>query len=167
MVSRLKGQDGVTLTELMIVIAIIGGVALLVPPLLTQLSKFYILSRTRIELQEEARAAISVITRNLREAQSSTIKIDQVNGQPYWSRITFTKMQGTVMSYYQSGSNLIQVGGATTTPLSKHLRYLAFTFPHSDDMTILSVSTTLEEAIYEGKTKALHVASEKVEVMNQ
>jgi hypothetical protein len=33
-------------------------------------------------------------------------------------------------------------------------------------MTIVSVSLTLEKAIYEGKTKALHVATERVRVMN-
>ena len=75
-------------------------------------------------------------------------------------------MQGTAMTYYQSGNKLIQVGGTAASTLSGHLRYLAFTFPHSDDMTIVSVSVTLEEAIYEGQTKALHVASERVQVMN-
>ena len=33
-------------------------------------------------------------------------------------------------------------------------------------MDIISVSMTLQESIYEGKVKALHMASEKVRVMD-
>lgn len=33
-------------------------------------------------------------------------------------------------------------------------------------MTIVSVSITLEKAIFEGKTKALHVATERVRIMD-
>lgn len=136
------------------------------PPIITNVTRFFILSQTRIDLQQEARAAMSLITHNLRQAQSSTIRIDQATGQPYYSRLRFTKMQGTVMTYYQSGTSLIQTAGTNTSTLSKNVRYLAFTFPRSDDMTIISVSMTLEKAIYEGRTKALHMASERVQVMN-
>jgi hypothetical protein len=67
---------------------------------------------------------------------------------------------------YQSGSRLIMTQGNVSTTLSKNLAYLAFTFPRSDDMTIVSVSMTLKESIYGGMTKALHMASERVRVMN-
>ncbi len=43
---------------------------------------------------------------------------------------------------------------------------MAFTFPRSDQLSILSVSMTLQENIYQGRTKALHMASEQVQVMN-
>lgn len=156
-----------TLVELMMVVAIIGILALVGPPIIRNIGRFFILSNARSEIQAEARSAVSVMTRTLREAQSATIRIDRATGQPYYSRITFTKIQGSAMSFYQSGTNLVQLSSGTVrTTLSKNLKYLAFTFPRSDDMTIVSVSMTLEKAIYEGQTKALHMASEKVQVMN-
>jgi hypothetical protein len=109
---------------------------------------------------------MAIINRNLRQAQSNTIRIDQASGQPYYSRLSFTRVQGDAITYYQQGTSLIQEDSNISRTLSKNLRYLAFAFPRSDDLTIISVSITLEKSIYEGKTKALHMASEKVRVMN-
>jgi len=159
-------RRGYTLTEAMLVVAILGVLATIGPGILLQVNRFFILSRARSDIQREARASMYVINRNLRQAQSSTIVIDCVSGQPYYSRITFTKIQGTTISFYQSGKNLIQSSGNNAKTLSKNLRYLAFAFPRSDDMTIVSVSLTLEESIYQAQTKALHMASERVRIMN-
>jgi len=54
----------------------------------------------------------------------------------------------------------------TSQVLSSNLRYLAFAAPRSDDLTIVSVSLTLEQEITELRTKALHMASEHVMIMN-
>ncbi|MBI4669032.1 MAG: hypothetical protein HY747_07575 [Elusimicrobia bacterium] len=57
--------------------------------------------------------------------------------------------------------------GSNQKLLSKNLRYLAFTFPKSDDLGILSVAMTLEKVIYlKDSTMALHMASEKIRIMN-
>lgn len=161
-----KNNNGWTLTELLLVVAITGSLVMLAPQIITQTTKFFILGRTKLELQREARAAMYLITREIRQAQSATITIDQASGQPYYSRISFTKIQGTVVTVAQSGSNLTFTQGTNVTVLSNNLAYLAFTFPASDDMTILSVSMTLQKQIYGGAFKALHMASERVRVMN-
>lgn len=166
MVNRFHSTKGFSLMEAMIVVAIIGIVSAVAPRLVTQVAKFFILSQTRLELQQEARASMAIITQFVRQAQTSTIRIDQVNGQPYYSRISFTTIQGTAMTFYQSGTNLIRTQGTRTNTMSKNLRYLAFTLPRSDDMTIVSLAMTLEKSIYQAQTKALHMASEKVEIMN-
>ena len=70
------------------------------------------------------------------------------------------------MSFYQSGVNLIMQAGTMTKTLSTNLRYIAFSFPMSDDMTIVSISLTMEEATFQGRKKAMHLAVEKVRVMN-
>lgn len=158
-----------TLVELIMVLAIISTLAAVGAPMMLQANRNFILSRSRIELQQEARFIMYMLTRSLRQARSATISIDRANNaQPFCSRITFTKEQGDVLSFQQEGKTLYQRFPDTNLKrkLSGNLDYLAFTFPRSDDMTIISVSLTLRKDIYEGQTKALHMASEKVRVMN-
>ena len=161
-----RNERGWTLIELMIVAAIVGSVTMLAPQAMTQATKFFVLSRARLELQREARAMMYVITRELRQAKSNTLIIDQAGGQPYYSRIQFTSIQGKTVTIAQT-NNLIQLtSNNTVSTLSKNLAFLSFTFPRSDDMTIVSVALTLQERIYNGAFKALHMASERVRVMN-
>ncbi len=160
-------RRGVTLMELMITVAIVGIAFSIAAPLLQQANRQFIMNRTRLELQQEARAVMYVITRNLRQAQANSIIIGRASAaQPFYSMITFTKEQGNTLVFQQEGQTLYQVIGSAKRPLSKNLKYIAFTFPRSDEMGIISVSLTLERQIYEGRTKALHMASEKVRVMN-
>lgn len=163
-----KHQRGVTLVEMLLVTAIIGSIVMVGPKIVTNVTKIFILNKAKLELQEQARAIMYVITREIRQAQSSTIRITrQTNSQPFYSYITFRKTGSTTdLTFYQSGSNLIMLTGTKSTILSKNLAYLAFTFPRSDDMTIISVSMTLQQQIYGGAMKALHMASERIRVMN-
>ncbi|MFI5346913.1 MAG: PilW family protein [Elusimicrobiota bacterium] len=164
---RKRRTAGFSLLEMMIVVAILGIMSSVGASLLLQTNRYFIFTRTRLDLQREARAAMYVMTRELRQAQSNTIVMDRLSAsQPFYSRIKFTKIQGATMTFQQSGNQLQMLIGNQKTILTKNLRYLAFTFPRSDDLTIVSVSVTLEEAIYQGQTKALHMASEKVQVMN-
>lgn len=164
---RSRGRAGFTLLEAMLTVAVLGIVATMGAQVMLQVNRHFIISRTRLDLQREARAIMYIITRELRQAQESAITIDRAaTSQPFYSRITFTKIQGTTMAFQQSGTSLVHVQGGKTRTLSKNLRYLAFSFPRSDDLSIVSVSLTLEGAIYQGRRKALHMASEKVQVMN-
>lgn len=163
---RKKRNAGFTLTEAIIAVAIIGIIFGIAPRMFIQVNRFVIMNRTRIELQREARMMLSLINRNLRQARSGTLQIDSIPGQPYYSRIAFTRVDGMTFSFYQTGTRLIMVTSNTTKTLSSNLRYLAFSPPRSEDLTIISVALTLEKAIQEGRTKALHMASEKVMVMN-
>jgi prepilin-type N-terminal cleavage/methylation domain-containing protein len=161
-----RGRAGYSLTEMMIVVAIIGILASVGGRVMLQINRYFIMTSTRTDLQREARAMMYVINRNLRQAQSGTIVIDRAASQPFCTRLTFTKVQGTTMTFYQSGNSLVQLVGTKTRTLSKNVKYLAFTFPRSDDLGVVSVSVTLEKAIFQSRTKALHMASEKVRVMN-
>lgn len=182
-----KGSEaGFTLVEALIVVALTATLATMGASLLLQGNRFFMLTRTRLDLQKQARGTMYVMTREIRQAQSNSIVIDRVSAsQPYYSRITFTKQQGTPMMIYQNGNllclatnasavtltvggNLVckTSGGGQAQTLSKNLQYMAFTFPRSDDMTILSVSMTIQSTIYQGRTKALHMASEKVQIMD-
>ncbi len=167
MVRTRLGRAGYSLTEMLIVVAIIGILASVGSRVMLQVNRYFIMTNTRTELQREARAAMYVINRNLRQGSTGSIVIDRAsNTQPFYSRLTFAKITGNQMIFSQSGTSLVQTVGTKTRTLTKNLKYLSFTFPRSDDLSVISVSITLEKAIYQGRTKALHMASEKVRVMN-
>ena len=163
---RARVRAGFTLIEAMLVIAILGIVSSLGATLFIQVNRYFILSKAQIALQQEARSVMYVMAKELRQAQSANIIISQAGGQPYYSEITFTEEQGKTVTFLQNGNLLEMVNGSDTQILSKDLYYLAFTFPRSDDMNIVSISLTLETAIYQGGEKALHMASENVQVMD-
>ncbi|MCG3205475.1 MAG: hypothetical protein KCHDKBKB_02196 [Elusimicrobia bacterium] len=150
----------------MIVVSILGVIVMLAPNLYKQVRRFFFLNSAKVELQREARSVMELVTRRLRQASSTTLVMDQASGQPYYSRIRFTDIDSNTNVYYQSGKNLVMSVNGSTRTLTSNLRYLAFALPRSDDMNIVSVALTLEKSTYEGQTKALHMASEKVRLIN-
>jgi len=162
---NLKQQQGYTLIEMIIVVAIIGIVAFMGPSLIFQFVRFYTLHEAKIEIQRDARADLDMINRFLRQAQSSTVIVDEATNQPPLSRITFTTVEGQTMSFYQSGKTLYEVGQSTIA-LSQNLQYIAFTYPRTDDPTIISVAMTMEKDTYQGQFKALELSIQKVRIMN-
>ena len=166
-----RHRNGYTLIEIMLTVAIMAIVATAVPRLFTNVYRFMRLSVARAEIQKNARMTLSNINRALRQARASSIVVDQLSGMPPYSRIAFSryKPDGSTedVSYYQNGNNLyLSVGGAGGRMVAEDLRYIAFSYPQSDDSTIISISVSFERATYEGGTKALQMAIEKVRVMN-
>lgn len=163
-------KKGYTFAEVMITVAILGIVASTAPVFFSQVITFFTLSNAKMVIQRDARAVLDIINRNLRQASAESITIDRLSSDelPY-SRITFTKEgDSDSISYYQQGKYLMmEVGSMLPKRLCENLRYLAFTFPRTDDMSILSVSLTVEKVAVRGQTKAIHVAIEKVRIMNE
>jgi prepilin-type N-terminal cleavage/methylation domain-containing protein len=159
-------RGGYTLVESLVTLTILVILSVGTVPLLTHLVRFYRLNLAKTEIQRDARTCLSTINRFLRQAQSATVTIDQATGQPPHSRITFTTQGGRTMTYYQQGNFLYQNVGTANTAISRNLRFLGFSYPRSDDPTIISVVVTMEKATYQGQTKALELSIEKVRVMN-
>ncbi len=157
---------GWTLTELLMTVAVVGILASVAAPILVQFQRFYRLTDAKTRIQRDVRQSLDQINRFLRQAYASTIVIDQAGGQPPYSRITFTMVDGKSVQYFQEGTTLYGVVSGVTTKMSENLRYIAFTFPRSDDSTIISVSMTMERSTYNLQTKALQLSIEKVRVMN-
>jgi len=159
------GRKGFSLPELAIVLAILGVIATLAPRIFIQAYRFYYLHAAKVEIQRDARASLDEINRFLRQGISTSMTIDQDTNQPPWSRIRFRTVQGQTIKFYQSGHTLYSVN-VSTTVLSRNLQYISFTYPRTDDPTILSVSMTMQKDTYEGGNKALELSIEKVRVMN-
>ena len=165
MIKRLRARAGYTLTETMLVVAIIGILATVGPTMMTQLQNFFLMTTARNEIERDARNTLDLMNRMIRQARYGTIVVDS-NGQGPYSRIRFMHIDGRYMEFRQSGTSLIAKFNGTESVISKNLVYIAFTFPRTDDPTIVSVSLTMGKAIQLGRIKVLELTIQKVRVMN-
>jgi prepilin-type N-terminal cleavage/methylation domain-containing protein len=171
---RRAASAGYTLIEVIIVVALIGLLSLVAPRLFLEVTRYLRMSNAQYEIQRDSKDALLVINRALRQAKASTIVISYKAGppdQPPYSWITFDKYVSDTavrtIQFYQQGQVLYMVDqGNAPRPICKNLRYIAFTYPRTDDPYILSVSLTVEKATYQGQAKALQLAVEKVRIMN-
>ncbi len=162
----LRSQKGYTLVEAMVTVAIVGGLAAVSAPLLRNMTNFWRLTTARYEIERDARHSLDLMNRFLRQAQANSIVLDEVAGQPPYSRITFTTISGMSMQFYQTGNQLFMKQGTDVVAISKRLGFVAFTFPKTDDNTILSVAMTMQSPTYLGGSKALQLSIQKVRIMN-
>lgn len=154
------------MAEMLLTVAIIGVVAGVGAPLLTQMTNFWRQTTARNVIDQDVRASIDTINRFLRQAQSDTVVIDAASGQPPDSRITFTSIQGQTVSFYQSGNKLYMRLGIVVSTLSSNMAYIAFTYPRTDDISIVSVAITAQASTFRGGKKALQLSIQKVRIMN-
>lgn len=163
---------GITLIELMIVVAIMGLLSLMFRRTISNVWKEFKLAQVKIELQREGRLAINSISRDLKQASLSTLRIGpETLGEPQLSSMTFTKTAKTSggpeaqVSYFARGTDLVRNQGGQEMVLSKNLAFLAFVPPRSNDMSVLSVSLKLEKPTYDGQTKSFSASLDKVKIL--
>ena len=165
-----KIRRGYTLMETMMTVAILGIVISTSAPLMYQATNFWKLTSARYAIQRDVRTSIDMINRFTRQAQSATVVIDAASGQPPASRIQFSVVNSTgatvTMSFYQSGKKLYMNNNGNVALLSDNLAYIAFTYPRTDDISIISVAMTMQSQTYRGGKKALQLSIQKVRVMN-
>jgi prepilin-type N-terminal cleavage/methylation domain-containing protein len=162
----LKSRRGYTLAEMMITVAVMAILASMAAPLLIQVTNFWRLTSARNTIQRDVRASLDTINRFTRQAKSGTVVIDQVTGQPPYSRVTFTSVQNQTVSFYQTNNVLYMKLGNSVSTLSKNIAYISFTFPRTDDVSLISVAITTQSPTYLGASKALQLSIQKVRIMN-
>jgi prepilin-type N-terminal cleavage/methylation domain-containing protein len=166
-----RSQLGFTLTEAMLVVALIGILAGIAAPLIMNLTNFWRQTTARNDIERDVRSSLDMINRFLRQARRITVVIDQASGQPPYSRITFQTEKGQTVSFYQAANDLMMSltesgGSARVSRLSERLGFIAFTYPRTDDVSIISVAMTMQAPTYLGGKKALQLSIQKVRVMN-
>lgn len=159
-----------TLLEMMLTVAILGIVASVAAPLMRQTTNFWRLTSARFAIQRDVRTSLELINRFTRQAQASTVVIDAVPGQPPFSRLSFSYVNqvgsSCTLSFYQGGNNLYMTNGGRVRLLSSNLAFIAFTYPRTDDTSIISVALTMQSPTYMGRKKALQLSIQKVRIMN-
>lgn len=168
--ARLMSRRGMTLPEVMMTVAIVAILGSVSAPLLKNMNNFWLQTKARNDIQRDVRVSLDLINRFLRQARQNTVQIDQVSGQPPYSRITFTTLDSENITFWQSGKDLsmsVSSGAATSSRvISSNVGYIAFTYPRTDDISIISVALTMQSATYLGQKKALQLSIQKVRVMN-
>jgi prepilin-type N-terminal cleavage/methylation domain-containing protein len=168
----LKNHRGVTLVELMIVVAVLGVVSTGVYSILSKGMQLWQMSKTRAEVEAEVRTVLDILGKDLREAQEATVVIDSENvSQPPYSKISFTDVNGASKSFYQIGRNLYLDTASGTSTLMRSLRNIMFAFaetsrPGEDEYAVLTVSLCAEGQYWGGQTRVYHMNLEKIRIMN-
>lgn len=138
MQTTLRDQRGFTLTELLVVAAVLGMILAAVVLVQQQGQQAYIFGSHRVEVQQNNRAALELMLRELRSATS-------VTAVPSATNLTFLDENGNTIQYQISGALLnrtITVAGtATTTPLIGGVQTLAMAY-YSDWNGATNTGTT-------------------------
>lgn len=138
MQTTLRDQRGFTLTELLVVAAVLGMILAAVVLVQQQGQQAYIFGSHRVEVQQNNRAALELMLRELRSATS-------VTAVPSATNLTFLDENGNTIQYQISGALLNRTvtvaGTATTTPLIGGVQTLAMAY-YSDWNGATNTGTT-------------------------
>ena len=117
----LRDQKGFTLTELLVVATVLGMILAGVVLIQMQGQQAYLFGSHRVEVQQNNRAALELISRELRSAQAVTAVASA-------SDMTFLDLNGVSIRYQLSGATLNRITGGTTTPLIGGVQTLSMTY---------------------------------------
>jgi prepilin-type N-terminal cleavage/methylation domain-containing protein len=121
----LRDQRGFTLSELLVVTAVLGLILAGVVLVQQQGQQAYLFGAHRVEVQQNNRAALELMVRELRSANSIT-------ATPSATNLTFVDENGVTTQYQLSGTTLnrtVPVAGTpTTTPLIGGVQTLNMTY---------------------------------------
>ena len=117
----LSDQRGFTLTELLVVATVLGMILAGVVLIQMQGQQAYVAGSHRVEVQQNNRATLELITRELRSAQA-------VANLTSATDLTFVDLNGTTIRYQLSGATLNRITGGTTTPLIGGVQTLVLSY---------------------------------------
>jgi prepilin-type N-terminal cleavage/methylation domain-containing protein len=117
----LGNQRGFSLTELLVVTAVLGLIMSGVFLVQQKGQEAYTMGSNRIEAQQNGRFALDLMTGELRPAQS-LVTLGSANN------LTFRDQSDTQVQYQLSGTTLNRISGGTTTPIIGGVQSLTMTY---------------------------------------
>jgi len=142
-----RSQSGFTLTELMIAVALLGMGLGFVTTLFMKTWQLWKRSYDELTMQRDARAAVVIMARAIREASPGSVAIDANAGDPAYSRINFTDGRGKAWSFWQKGNRIFYFttlanGASATSFLASDVATLTFIYPNFQDVGLIDVAIT-------------------------
>jgi prepilin-type N-terminal cleavage/methylation domain-containing protein len=132
-------QRGFTLTELLIVVAILGMMLAGLVTMQMQGQQAYLIGSHRVEAQQNGRIALELMVRELRSATSVTLI-------PSATDLTFVDENGITVRYSLSGAVINRTMGAGTTPLIGGVLTFNLTYFSAYDGSTNTGTTTVAPA---------------------
>jgi prepilin-type N-terminal cleavage/methylation domain-containing protein len=162
-----KRNAGYTLVELLVVSAIVAFIISLGSTLFMRVSTFFRISIAKMETQRDVRNLMDLVCREIRQARSSQVTLSRENAsQPPYSKISFQKLQGDTVLFWQEGRTLRMSKNGVSTVLSKKLRSLLFSYPSTGDAALLTVLLSVEKTGGNFETYALQMGGETIRLLN-
>jgi prepilin-type N-terminal cleavage/methylation domain-containing protein len=135
----LRDQRGFTLTELLVVATVLGMILMGVVLVQQRGQEAYLFGSHRVEVQQNNRAALELMVRELRSAQS-------VTAIPSTTNLTFVDENGVATQYQLAGTTLNRTVSGTTTALIGGVQTLNMTYYSAWDGATNTGTTTTTPA---------------------
>jgi Tfp pilus assembly protein PilW len=143
---RFANQRGFTLAELLVITAVAGLLMAGIFALQQQGQEAYLFGSNRVETQQNARVALSLMTRELRAAASTPAAPTGITAIASGPSITFLNQDGQTITYALSGTTINRTVAGTTTALIGGVQTLTVTC-YSDGGATATTNPTLVKTI--------------------
>ena len=117
----LQNQRGFSLSELLVVAAVLGLMLTGLVTVQMQGQQSYVLGAHRVEVQQNGRVALDLMIRELRSALAITTLTSATD-------VTFTDANAVTLEYKLVGTTLNRVAAGVTTPLIGGVQSLTMTY---------------------------------------
>ena len=143
----IRDQKGFTLTELLVVMAVLGLVLAGVFAIQQQGTQSYLMGASRVEVQQNARTTLELLVRELRSAQTVTV----LGGV---SDITFVDQNGVTVRYQRVGTTLNRSANGVPAAVVGGVQSLTLTYYSAFDASTNTGTVTATP----GSVKVIRIA---------
>lgn len=135
---------GFTLVELLITSVIVGLLAVMLPPLVIQISDGLTGVRTGMEMDRDMRLAMDAMVKLITFGRKSTVVLSTPAGEPVYSRLDFATSTGRTVALFQRGGRLIAATNGVERELHRKILRLCFFYPDIENRAVIKVGLTVE-----------------------
>ena len=146
------GERGFTLVELMISVALLGMGLAYVTTVFLRGWENWKRNYTDVTTQRDGRIALDLMAQGIRQARPMAVKIDNVTGEAWFSRISFTHVKEQKWTFWKEGGKLYKAVDSSTMFLCDGVQALQFTYPNLSDFKTIDIGLTITRPTFQLKT---------------